>query len=43
MIRSAFIVATLTAFPAMALAQAPAPAEERAPTAAPVAAAKLKL
>ncbi len=43
MIRSAFIVATLTAFPAMALAQAPAPVEERAPTAAPAAAAKLRL
>lgn len=43
MIRSAFIFATLTAFPAMALAQAPAPAEERAPSAAPAAAAKLKL
>jgi len=43
MIRSALIIATLTALPAMALAQAPTPAEERAPAAATAAAARLKL
>lgn len=43
MIRSALIIATLTALPAMALAQAPAPAATSAPAAAPAAAVKLKL
>jgi flagella basal body P-ring formation protein FlgA len=43
MIRSALIIATLTALPAMAPAQTAAPAGERAPAAAPATAAKLKL
>lgn len=43
MIRSAFLIATLTAVPAMAPAQTAAPASERAPAAVPAAAAKLKL
>lgn len=43
MIRSALIIATLTALPAMALAQAPVPAATSAPAATPAAAAKLRL
>lgn len=43
MIRSALIIASLTALPVMALAQAPAPAGATAPTTAPAATAKLKL
>ena len=43
MIRSALIIATLTALPAMALAQTAAPAGERAATVASSTAAKLKL
>ncbi len=43
MIRSALLIATLTAVPAMAPAQTAAPASERAPAAVPAAAAKLKL
>lgn len=43
MIRSALIIATLAALPAMALAQAPVPAATSATAAAPAAAAKLRL
>jgi flagella basal body P-ring formation protein FlgA len=43
MIRSILLIATMTAIPAMALAEAVAPVGERAPAAAPVAVSKLKL